>query len=186
VTRTVFGGSCYLNNAAIAAQSLRDRDAARVAVIDIDAHHANGTQSIFYARGDVFVTSLHIDPAAGWFPHHAGFADEVGCDQGRAANLNIPLAEGTGDEGWLAALAQMVETVAAFNPDAVVVSLGVDAAADDPESPLNVSADGYHAAGALIAALDRPTVAVQEGGYHLPTLGGLVVATLAGMSSTAG
>ncbi len=186
VTRTVFGGSCYLNNAAIAAQSLRDRGAARVAVIDIDAHHGNGTQSIFYSRNDVFVTSLHIDPAAGWFPHHAGFADEIGIEEGRAATLNIPLAEGTGDEEWLAALARMVETTASFNPDAVVVSLGVDAAADDPESPLRVTAAGYRSAGALIAALDRPIVAVQEGGYHLPTLGDLVAATLGGLAGTAG
>ena len=182
VTRSAYGGSCYLNNAGVAAQALRDRGAARVAVIDIDAHHGNGTQSIFYDRPDVFFASIHVDPGAGWFPHYAGFADEVGVDGGRGANLNVPLAEGVGDAEWLTGLARIVETVAAFDAEAIVVSLGVDAAADDPESPLRVSTNGYRAAGHLIAELDRPTVAVQEGGYHLPTLGALVLATLTGLA----
>src|SRR5438270_7802092 len=86
------GGSCYLNNAAIAAQALRDAGAARVAVLDIDAHHGNGTQAIFYRRGDVYVGSLHVDPGAGWFPHYLGYADERGADVGLDANRNLPLA----------------------------------------------------------------------------------------------
>lgn len=183
VTRSAFGGSCFLNNAAVAVAELLRRGASSVAVIDIDAHHGNGTQSVFYDRADVFVGSVHVDPAAGWFPHHAGFADEIGSGAGRGANLNCPLPEGTGDGAWLAALARVVESAAAFGPDAVVVSLGVDAAADDPESPLRVTAEGYRAAGALIATLDRPVVAVQEGGYHLPTLGTLVATTLAGLTA---
>ncbi|MFN8126587.1 MAG: histone deacetylase family protein [Candidatus Nanopelagicales bacterium] len=182
VTRDVFGGSCYLNNAAIAAQALRTAGHDRVAVVDLDAHHANGTQSIFYDRADVFVTSVHVDPGAGWFPHYLGFADETGRGAGEGTNLNLPQAEGTGDEDWLVAVRAGVAAVARFDPGAVVLSLGVDAAADDPESPLRVTADGYHAASQQVASLGVPVVAVQEGGYHLPTVGPLVAATLAGLA----
>ncbi len=182
VTRDAFGGSCYLNNAAIAAQALRSAGHDRVAVVDVDAHHANGTQSIFYDRPDVLVTSVHVDPGAGWFPHYLGFADETGRGSGAGANLNLPLPEGTGDQGWLAAVAAAVEAVARFDPGAVVLSLGVDAAADDPESPLRVTADGYRNAAQQVAELGVGVVAVQEGGYHLPTLGGLVAATLDGLA----
>src|SRR5215472_4428299 len=172
-----YGGSCYLNNAAIAAQALLTAGAGRVAVIDIDAHHGNGTQAIFYDRADVWYGSAHVDPGAGWFPHYAGYADERGTDPGQGANLNLPLAPGTGDEGWLAAVAELC--AAALGADAIVLSLGVDAAEADPESPLRVSADGYRRAGELIGDLG-PVVAVQEGGYDLPTLGGLVATTLTG------
>ena len=182
VTRDAFGGSCYLNNAAIAAQALRSAGHDRVAVVDIDAHHCNGTQSIFYDRPDVLVTSVHVDPGAGWFPHYLGFADETGRGDGVQANLNLPLAEGTGDQGWLAAVEVALDAVARFAPSAIVLSLGVDAAVDDPESPLRVTAEGYHEAAARVAALGLPVVAVQEGGYHLPTLGRLVAAALDGLA----
>ncbi len=181
VTRDAFGGSCYLNNAAIAAQALLSAGHDRVAVIDIDAHHANGTQSIFYDRPDALVASVHVDPGAGWFPHYLGFADETGQGAGLGANLNLPLPEGTGDAGWLAAVEQGVAAVSHFDPGAVVLSLGVDAAADDPESPLRVTEEGYHSAARKVAALGVPVVAVQEGGYHLPTLGRLVAAALDGL-----
>jgi acetoin utilization deacetylase AcuC-like enzyme len=161
---------------------LRAAGVQRVAVIDVDAHHGNGTQMIFYDRPDVFYGSLHVDPAAGWFPHYLGHAAELGAGGGVGANRNVPLAPGTDDAGWLAGLATVCEEVAAFGPGAVVLSLGVDAAADDPESPLMVSADGYARTGALVRELGVPIVAVQEGGYHLPSLGGLAVATLRGLS----
>ena len=180
--RDSFGGSCYLNNAALAAQALRCAGHARVAVVDLDAHHGNGTQALFYDRADVFYGSAHVDPGAGWFPHYVGFADERGRGAGTGANRNLPLAPGSGDDAWLAAVQALAGEVAAHGASALVVSLGVDAAADDPESPLQVSADGYHRAGGLLAGLGLPTVAVQEGGYHLDTLGGLVTATLAGLS----
>lgn len=180
-TPAAFGGSCYLNNAAIAAQALRDRGVERVAVIDIDAHHGNGTQAVFYDRADVLVCSVHVDPGAGWFPHYAGFADETGRGDGAGATLNLPLAEGTGDEGWLAAVRRAVGAARDHAPGAIVLSLGVDAAQDDPESPLRVTEGGYRAAGALVGGLGAPVVAVQEGGYHLPTLGGLVAAVLHGV-----
>ena len=183
VTRRAHGGSCYLNNAAVAAQALRTGGHATVAVVDIDAHHGNGTQAIFYDRGDVHVASVHVDPGAGWFPHHVGFADETGRGDGVGANLNVPLPPGTGDDGWLAGVAAAVTSVAAGGATAVVVSLGVDAAVADPESPLQVTHDGYQRAGELIAALGIPVVGVQEGGYHLPSLGPLVGATLEGLAA---
>jgi acetoin utilization deacetylase AcuC-like enzyme len=155
----------------------------RVAILDIDAHHGNGTQAVFYDRNDVFYGSLHVDPAAGWFPHYLGHADERGRAEGDGANRNIPLAEGTGDGPCLEAVQALTATVNAFDAQALVVSLGVDAAAHDPESPLQISNDGYQSAGSALAALGLPTVAVQEGGYHLPTLGELVVATITGLES---
>jgi acetoin utilization deacetylase AcuC-like enzyme len=180
--RDAFGGSCYLNNAAVAATALRSAGHERVAVVDLDAHHGNGTQALFYDRGDVLYASLHVDPGAGWFPHYVGFADETGRGAGQGANRNLPLAPGTGDDGWLDGVRTLSDAVAAHGATALVVSLGVDAAADDPESPLRVTADGYHAAGRRLAELALPTVAVQEGGYHLPSLGHLVTATLTGLA----
>jgi acetoin utilization deacetylase AcuC-like enzyme len=177
-THDGYGGSCYLNNAAIAAEALRDAGHAIIAVVDLDAHHGNGTQAIFWERGDVRYGSLHVDPGAGWFPHFFGHASERGGGEGRGATRNLPLPEGTGDGPWLEAVSELADFVA--GADALVVSLGVDAAADDPESPLQVTADGYAAAGHLLGSLGLPAVVVQEGGYHLDTLGGLVAAYLAG------
>jgi acetoin utilization deacetylase AcuC-like enzyme len=175
-----FGGSCYLNNAAVAAAALRGSGAVRVGIVDLDAHQGNGTAAIFYERDDVLYGSVHVDPAAGWFPHVVGYADETGARAGAGATRNLPLPEGAGDEPWLAAVADLARWVAESGSDHLVVSLGVDAAADDPESPLQVTTDGYREAGRLLARTGLPTVAVQEGGYHLPTLGGLVAAYLDG------
>jgi acetoin utilization deacetylase AcuC-like enzyme len=180
-TRAAFGGSCYLNNSAVAAEQLRRLGAQRVAIVDLDAHHGNGTQAIFYDRADVLYASVHVDPGAGWFPHVAGFADERGRGQGEGTTLNCPLAPGTGDTGWLDAVRRIRSAVDDFGPDALVVSLGLDAAQVDPESPLEVSADGYHAAGDLLFGLG-PTAAVQEGGYDLDQLGQLAVAALTGLA----
>ncbi|HEY1618377.1 MAG TPA: histone deacetylase family protein [Streptosporangiaceae bacterium] len=179
VTSSAYGGSCYLNNAALAAQELT-RAGARVAVLDIDAHHGNGTQSIFYDRPDVLYASTHVDPGAGWFPHYAGFADERGTGAGTGANLNLPLAPGTGDEDWLAAVGELCAAARGHGADAMVLSLGLDAALADPESPLRVSAAGYLAAGELIGALG-PVAVIQEGGYDLGSLGELAVAALTGI-----
>ena len=151
VTRSAFGGSCYLNNAAIAAQRLRDNGAARVAIVDVDAHHGNGAQAIFWERDDVLTGSVHVDPRAGWFPHFLGTDAERGAGAGAGANLNLPLAPGTADEGWLAAVADLAGWVEGV--DALVVALGVDAAAGDPESPLLVTAEGYREAGRRLGAL---------------------------------
>ena len=179
---SAFGGSCYLNNAAIAAQALRDAGAARVAIVDIDAHHANGSQAIFYGRDDIYVGSVHIDPGAGWFPHYLGYADERGTGSGLGANRNLPLAPGTADDGWLEAVEVLCDDVRGHRADVIVLSLGVDAAVCDPESPLQVSAQGYRQAAARVGELG-PVVVVQEGGYNLVELGSLVVAALSGLPS---
>src|SRR3954468_15435174 len=175
-----YGGSCYLNNAAVAAEALRRAGSARVGVVDLDAHHGNGTSAIFYDRGDVLYGSVHIDPAAGWFPHVVGYAEETGTGEGAGANLNLPLPEGTPDGPRLEAVGRLADWVEAGGCPALVVSLGVDAAVQDPESPLRVSGEGYRAAGSLLAATGLPSVVVQEGGYHLPSLGDLVASYLAG------
>jgi acetoin utilization deacetylase AcuC-like enzyme len=179
--RACYGGSCYLNNAAVAAAELVERTGGPVAVLDIDAHHGNGTQELFYDRADVVVGSVHVDPGAGWFPHFLGFADETGTGAGEGANVNIPLAPGSGDGEWLAAVGQLVELARSREAQTVVVPLGVDAAAGDFESPLQVTAAGFREAGRRIGALGLPTVLVQEGGYDLSTLGDLVVETLLGV-----
>jgi len=179
VTRSAYGGSCYLNNAAITAQYLRDRGAARVALLDVDAHHGNGAQAIFWERDDVLTASVHIDPAEGWFPHYLGFADESG-----PTNLNVGLTEGSGDDAWLAGVDRLVAAALEHGSDALVVALGVDAGADDPNSPLAVTEAGFREAGRRLGALGLPTVVVQEGGYVLETVGPLVRATLEGLDET--
>jgi acetoin utilization deacetylase AcuC-like enzyme len=179
---SAYGGSCYLNNAAIAAHALRESGAARVAVVDLDAHHGNGTQAIFYERADVYVGSVHVDPSAGWFPHYVGHADERGAGPGLGANRNLPLAPGTGDAGWLDAVGALCDDARAQRPEAVVVSLGLDAAATDPESPLEVTAAGYREALRRVGELG-PVVVVQEGGYDLASLGELAVSALDGLGA---
>ena len=180
-TRSSFGGSCYLNNDAAAAARLRAAGH-RVAVLDIDAHHGNGTQAIFYEDPEVLVGSVHVDPAAGWFPHFLGFASETG----GGANRNLPIAPGSGDEPWLAAVRDLAEWARAGGAAALVVALGVDAAGGDPESPLEVSAAGFREAGRALGALGLPTVLVQEGGYDLDTLGELVREVLTGVEEGLG
>jgi len=126
---------------------------------------------------------VHIDPAAGWFPHVVGYADERGSGAGAGATMNLPLPEGTTDDRWLEAVRGLVDWARKAGCTAVVVSLGVDAAKDDPESPLLVTREGYREAGVLIGTTALPAVVVQEGGYHLPSLGGLVAAYLSGHAS---
>jgi acetoin utilization deacetylase AcuC-like enzyme len=150
-----------------------------VGVIDLDAHHGNGTQSIFYDDPGVRTGSVHVDPAAGWFPHYLGFADETG----GGANRNLRLPPGTGDERRTDAVTGLAEWLA--GADALVVALGVDAAGGDPESPLEVTADGFRAAGRAIGELGLPTVVVQEGGYDLDRIGYLVHEVLAGVEDGA-
>ncbi len=171
--RAAYGGSCYLNNAACAAVAL---GLDRVAVLDIDAHQCNGTQQIFAGNSQVIVGSVHVDPRAGWFPHFLGFAHGLGAK-------NLPLAPGSGDEEWLDAVLSLVTWARESKAQGLVVSLGVDAAAGDPESPLEVTQDGYREAGALLGGLGLPTVFVQEGGYDLETIGPLVLETLLGFEA---
>jgi acetoin utilization deacetylase AcuC-like enzyme len=166
--RRAYGGSCYLNNAACAAVALGFE---RVAVIDLDAHHGNGTQEIFAGTDAVLVGSIHVDPRAGWFPHFLGFAEES------ETCRNLTLMPGSGDDEWLAAVSSLADW--ARGADGIVVSLGVDAAADDPESPLEVTSQAFREAGRQLGDLGLPTVLVQEGGYH-DAIGELVCETLLG------
>jgi len=175
-----FGGSCYLNNAALAARALAGRGW-RVAVLDLDAHHGNGTQAAFWDDPRVCYGSVHADPGDGWFPHVVGYADETGPATGEAAGTvaNVPLATGAGDEEWLRGVLTIAEGAVRFGAEALVVSLGVDAAGTGPDAPLAVTGAGFAAAGRVLAGLDLPTVLVQEGGDDLETIGDLVTATLA-------
>jgi acetoin utilization deacetylase AcuC-like enzyme len=172
------GGFCYLNNVAIAAQFMR-RERARVAIIDIDVHHGNGTQGIFYERPDVFFASLHADPG-NYYPFFAGYAEERGAGAGRGANLNLPLAHGSGDAAFLAALDDALAAIAGFAPEALLVSLGFDASAEDPLGILKVTTSGFAEAGRRIAARRLPTVLIQEGGYMSAVLGDNLAQFLAG------
>jgi acetoin utilization deacetylase AcuC-like enzyme len=181
-----YGGSCHLNNAACAAQHLVDRGGARVAVVDVDAHHGNGTQEVFWARDDVWFGSVHVDPGAGWFPHTVGFADEEGEGRGAGATRNLPLAPGTGDGPWVEAVTGLVDEAVGHGAEALVVSLGVDAAAGDPESPLEVTRWGFAEAGRSLGEAGLPTVFVHEGGYDLGSLGELVLAVLDGFEEARG
>ena len=181
-TRSAYGGSCYLNNGAIAAARLRDALGAPVALLDIDAHHGNGAQTIFYDSAEVVTGSAHVDPGAGWFPHFLGFAGEDGEGAGAGANRNVALAPGSDDGPWVGAVRELAAWARRFEPRALVIALGVDAAAGDPESPLRVTAGGFRAAGRALGALGLPTVVVQEGGYDVATIGALVLAALEGVS----
>ena len=177
VGRTFYGGSCYLNNAALAAERLVRRGS--VVVLDLDAHHGNGTQQIFYDRSTVRYGSVHIDPDAGYFPHWVGRAHERGLGEGEGFNLNLPVPPGTTDGDWLGQIERLAEFGAGAG--AAVVSLGVDAYTEDPESPLEVTVDGHWRAGQIIGQLGLPTVIVQEGGYVVGRLGELVMAFLHGL-----
>ncbi len=177
--RAAFGGYCFLNNAAIAAEHARRAGAVRVAILDVDYHHGNGTQQIFYDRPDVLYVSLHGDPDRA-YPYFAGYADECGAGFGLGATVNLPLPERCDDATFLAELAQGLDAVQRFDPDVVVVSLGVDSFADDPLSDLAVTAEAFYPAGLAIAALDLPLVIVQEGGYAVEAIGRLVQQFLRG------
>jgi acetoin utilization deacetylase AcuC-like enzyme len=166
----IAGGFCYLNNSGIAATHLQSRFP-RVAILDVDLHHGNGTQQIFYHRNDVLTVSIHADPER-FYPFFWGHADERGAGAGLGYNLNIPLPRQTGDADYLKALKTALDRVEAFAPDALVVALGIDASADDPFGGLAVTPDGFEGIGAAIASrIDCPTVIVQEGGYLSNTLG---------------
>ena len=167
------GGHCYINNAALAAERLRRAGAARVAILDIDSHHGNGTQGIFWDRPDVFFASLHGDPG-GYYPWYVGHAAERGSGAGEGANLNLPLPRGTADAAWLAALDTALAAITRFAPDALVVSLGFDASEHEPLSYLAITADGFARAAERIAALNLPAAIIQEGGYNTDLLGTLL------------
>jgi acetoin utilization deacetylase AcuC-like enzyme len=168
--RDLYGGYCFLNNAAIAAQYLRDHGNERVAILDVDFHHGNGTQDIFYARSDVLYCSIHGDPLDA-FPYFAGYADEIGSGEGTGYNLNLPLPRGTDFRVWRAALETALARIVKFAPGALVVSLGVDTFENDPISFFKLKTDDFARYGRLISALGLPTLFVLEGGYAVAEIG---------------
>ena len=168
-SRDLFGGYCYLNNVAIAAQWLCDKGL-RPAILDVDYHHGNGTQSIFYRRDDVLFVSLHADPATD-YPHFLGFADERGEGPGENATLNLPLPRGTDWHAYAEALARATGAIDAFGADVVLVSLGLDTFEHDPISFFRLRTDDYSRMGASIAKLRKPVLFVFEGGYNIEALG---------------
>lgn len=176
--RGMFGGYCFLNNAALAAQRLRDAGLARVAVLDVDYHHGNGTQEIFWNRDDVLFVSIHGDPNTE-YPFFLGHADERGAGAGEGYNHNFPLPRGTDWAGYAAALETALGHVVDYAPQALVVSLGVDIFEGDPISQFRLGAADFPRLGAHIAALDLPTVLVQEGGYAVAEIGDNVAGVLA-------
>ena len=180
--RSMLGGYCFFNNAAIVAEWLR-REAgfSRVAILDVDYHHGNGTQQIFWERGDVLYVSLHGDPSRA-YPYYSGYADERGGGAGAAATLNLPLAEGTGLDGYATALRIALEAIAAFGPDApLIVSLGFDTFERDPIGDLAITTPDYSEIGAMVAGLGSRIVALQEGGYAVDAIGANAVSFLGGL-----
>ncbi len=169
-TADMYGGYCFLNNAALVVEAFRRDGAARVAVLDIDFHHGNGTQDIFYARGDVFFASLHGDPLDA-FPYFLGFADETGAGPGEGANANYPLPPGASYALWAEALDHAIARIRSFGAEALVVSLGVDAYKDDPISFFKLDSPDFMDAGRRIATLGLPTVFCMEGGYAIEAVG---------------
>ncbi|MGB0378894.1 MAG: histone deacetylase family protein [Luminiphilus sp.] len=178
----MYGGYCFLNNAAIAAQYLRDHGAERVAILDIDFHHGNGTQDIFYARDDVLFCSLHGDPEDA-FPHFLGYADETGSGLGTGYNCNYPMPPGTPFAQWRKALADALARVGEFSPQYLVVSLGVDAFENDPISFFKLTSPDFLTTGQMIGALDIPALFVMEGGYDVDEVGVNVVNVLKGFDA---
>ena len=182
--REYSGGYCYLNNAAIAAQRCIAQGAKRVAVLDIDFHHGNGTQDIFYDRNDVLFASIHGDPAVS-YPYFAGFANERGIGQGEGFNLNLPLPKGTTLEQYEPALRRAGAVIARHKPEALVVSLGVDTFEGDPISHFRLRTPDYLRIGEMLASFNVPTLFVMEGGYMVDEIGINAVNVLLGFEGRA-
>jgi acetoin utilization deacetylase AcuC-like enzyme len=173
------GGYCYLNTAAIAAEAAIAAGRRRVAILDIDYHHGNGTQDIFWTRGDVLFASIHADPATD-YPFYWGHADEIGAGDGEDATLNLPLPRGTKLAAFERALGQACERIAGFGAELLVCSYGADTYEGDPISHFAIGTDDYQVLGRRIASLGLPTLVVMEGGYAVDALGWNVASFLSG------
>jgi acetoin utilization deacetylase AcuC-like enzyme len=177
--RSFMAGYCYINNAAVAAQWFLDQGAARVSILDVDYHHGNGTQEIFYSRADVQMINLHADPMQE-YPYFLGHADEKGTGAGEGFNLNYPMRWGTDWSRWSEALEDGCRKLEAYAPDVIVVSLGVDTFEKDPISKFKLKTEDFPKIGARIARLGRPTLFVMEGGYAVAEIGVNAVGVLTG------
>ncbi len=175
----MYGGYCFINNAAVAAQAFIDQGASRVVILDVDFHHGNGTQAIFYNRSDVLFISLHGDPKDA-FPHFLGYADETGEGVGEGFNHNYPMGPGTNFKTWGGALDEACRKISHYAPDALIISLGVDTFEYDPISFFKLSSDDFKRYGATIGRLKLPTLFIMEGGYAVEEIGVNVVNVLEG------
>jgi acetoin utilization deacetylase AcuC-like enzyme len=180
--RAAYGGYCYFNNAAVSAHAIAAATGSRVTVLDVDYHHGNGTQQIFYDRDDVQYVSIHGDPNHA-YPYLIGYEDETGTGRGLGHTRNLPLASGASNDQYGASLTQALEAVDRFNPAIIVVSLGVDTFERDPIGDFKLTTDAYEQHGTMVAALGRPLVILQEGGYCVPALGENVRRWLVGASA---
>ena len=180
--RDFYGGYCFLNNAAIAAQYFLDNGAESAAVLDVDFHHGNGTQSLFYNRSDVLFLSIHGHPAKE-FPFFCGYAEERGTGAGEGYNYNYPLAPGTGFKKWFAALDDACRRIETYRPDFTVVSLGVDTYKNDPISSFKLDTEDYFTVGSRLADLGIPILFIMEGGYDFDTIGANVCGVLSGFEA---
>jgi len=177
--RDYLGGYCFINQAAVAAQAASDAGVERVAILDIDYHHGNGTQDIFWDRGDVFFASIHADPASD-FPFYWGHADELGEGEGDGSTLNLPLPQGTGLDTFRAAQASALEAIARFAPGLLIVSFGSDTYAGDPISHFKLATPDYAVLAGDMAKAGLPTVVLTEGGYAVDMLGTNLASFLSG------
>lgn len=177
------GGYCFINNAAVAAQRLRESGARNVSILDVDYHHGNGTQQIFYARADVQVVNLHGDPMTE-YPYFLGHADETGQGEGEGFNRNFPMPAGTAWAGWGASLEKACEAIEDYGPETVIVSLGVDTFERDPISNFRLVSEDYPKIGRRIARLGLPTLFVMEGGYAVDEIGVNAVGVLTGFEES--
>jgi acetoin utilization deacetylase AcuC-like enzyme len=166
----MYGGYCFINNTAVAAQAFIDQGAGRIAILDVDFHHGNGTQAIFYDRSDVMFISLHGDPRDA-FPHFLGYKDEIGSGIGKGFNINYPMGPGTKFKAWGSALDDACKKIAIYGPDALLISLGVDTFEKDPISFFRLSSNDFKRYGATIGALNLPTLFIMEGGYAVEEIG---------------
>jgi acetoin utilization deacetylase AcuC-like enzyme len=179
-----YGGYCFLNNAAIAAQAFRDRGAKRVAILDVDYHHGNGTQEMFYGRADVLTISIHADPRQE-YPFFLGFADETGKGKGEGFHLNLPLRWGSAWDRYEGALQTAMKRIRKYGPEVIVVSLGLDTFKEDPISKFKLDHKDYLRMGEMIAGAGKPTLFIMEGGYAVDALGINTVNVLTGFEQAA-
>lgn len=181
-TSGLYGGYCFFNNAAIAAHHIATTTGTKVTVLDVDYHHGNGTQQIFYDRDDVQYVSLHGDPTRA-YPYNIGYEDETGTGRGLGHNINIALPIRTDDDDYVVALRRAMDSIESFDPSTLIVSLGLDTFITDPISDLAVTADGFERCGGAIAELGLPTIVLQEGGYDVAALGDNVRRWLVGLGA---
>jgi len=163
------GGTSYTNHTALTAQEL-SRDGARIAILDIDAHHGNGTQDIFWSRSDVLTVSIHTDPSID-YPYFSGYADEIGAGEGEGFNVNLPLPAGTTWNGYSEAVDTALSRIRDHSPDYVVIALGVDTYVADPAGRLALEYDDFKRLGDAISGISSPHTFVMEGGYNLDAIG---------------